>query len=371
MSTISDEPQASTARRTLRLVELLLANPTGLTPQELLAQLEISRSTLFLLLTTLKQLGYAEQSEKRGRYRAGPRLAAWQGALPGFTADLSQAFYQEAERRPWDETLVLVVPAAGGPLLLAQVEGSQRVRSAFITGQSYPGLLAAAQVLSEAPPAEVQLHGYALSTSTETLELALPVCRDGRRPDAALLLSAPAYRWQPPLLLAACLPELRVMAAHLSHRLGAGFYLPYRSGEAPALQPTRPLPASELGDFLAGPWTARLACVRPDGRPHVIPVWQEWDGQAFTVIAWQGSQWAGHLRQNPNVSLTVDEPWPPLRRVTCRGTATPWGSPAGLPQLAERLARRYLGQPAPGLAGQVEGAFRILPESLRGFQGLS
>jgi len=371
MSSISDEPQASTARRTLRLVELLLAHPAGLSPQELLAQLEISRSTLFLLLTTLKQLGYAEQSEKRGRYRAGPRLAAWQGALPGTTADLSQAFYQEVERKPWSETLALAVPAAGGPLLLAQVESNQRVRSAFITGQCYPGLQAAAQVLAGPPPAAVQLHGYSLTASAETLELALPVCRDGRRPDAALLLSVPAYRWQPPALLASFLAELRVMAAHLSYRLGAGFYLPYQSGETPNLQPTRPLPTAELDDFLAGPWTARLACVRPDGRPHVIPVWQEWDGQAFTVIAWQGSQWAGHLRLNPNVSLTVDEPWPPLRRVTCRGTAAALTDPAGLPLLAERLARRYLGQPAAGLAGQVEGAFRILPEALRGFQGLS
>jgi PPOX class probable F420-dependent enzyme len=370
MSDIPDEPQASTARRTLRLVELLQASPAGLTPAELLAQLEISRSTLFLLLTTLKQLGYAEQSEKRGRYRAGPRLAAWQGP-PGSTADLSQAFYQEAERQPRGETLALAVPAAGGPLLLAQVEGSQQVRSAFLTGQCYPALQAAQWALLAQPPAEVQRHGYALAVSAETLELALPVCRDGRRPDAVLLLSAPAYRWQAPALLAAFLPDLRVMAAHLSHRLGASFYLPYQSGEAPQLLTTRALLPAALDEFLAGPWTARLACVRPDGRPHVIPVWQEWDGQAFTVIAWRGSQWAGHLRQNPNVSLTVDEPWPPLRRVTCRGSAVALDDPARLPLLAERLARRYLGQSAPGLVGQVEGAFRIVPEALRGFQGLS
>src|SRR5512143_2039358 len=101
MSNISDEPQASAAQRTLRLVELLLANPNGLAVHEMVSQLEISRSTLFLLLNTLKQLGYAEQSEKRGRYRAAARLLAWRSAGPGVTADLSQAFYQEAEQRSW------------------------------------------------------------------------------------------------------------------------------------------------------------------------------------------------------------------------------------------------------------------------------
>ena len=371
MSNIPDDPQASAARRTLRLAELLLAAPDGLTAQELLAQLEISRSTLFLLLNTLKAAGYVAQAEKRGRYQAGPRLAAWRGSAPIPTGDLSQAFYQEAERRPPRETLALVLPAPGGPLVLAQVESPQRIRSAFWVGQADPGLQPAAQALAAEPPPEVRANGYALLAGPEAIELALPVCRDGRRADAALVLSAPAFRWQPAALLESCLPELRAMAARLSYRLGASFYAPYQSGEAPALQPAGQLNPEQISAFLAGPWTARLACIRPDGRPHVIPVWQEWDGGSFTVITWSGSQWAGYLRQNPNVSLTVDEPWPPLRRVSCRGVAEPLDAPFDLAALAERLARRYLGSPPAGLAAQVEGAFRIRPAALRGLQGLS
>lgn len=375
MSDISDEPQASAALRTLRLVELLLASPGGMPAQELVSQLEISRSTLFLLLNTLKQSGYIEQAEKRGRYRAGPRLAQWRGSAPGDSIDLSQAFYQEIERHAGgqepSETLALVTAAPAGPLVLAQVEGSQRIRSALQTGQSYPGLAAAAQVLSAEPLPPVRANGYALISGAELIELALPICRDGRRPEAVVLLSAPAFRWQPAALLQAYLPELRAMAARLSYRLGASFYAPYQAGEMPQLQPTAALSPAEIGAFLSGPWTARLACIRPDGRPHVIPVWQEWDGSSFSVITWQGSQWAGFLRQNPNVSLTVDEPWPPLRRVTCRGLAEPLDSPFDLPALAGRLARRYLGQPPTGWIDQAEGAFRIRPETLRGFQGLA
>jgi nitroimidazol reductase NimA-like FMN-containing flavoprotein (pyridoxamine 5'-phosphate oxidase superfamily) len=128
----------------------------------------------------------------------------------------------------------------------------------------------------------------------------------------------------------------------------------------------------EITQFLKGPYTARLACIRPDGRPHVIPVWQEWDGHDFFVIAWRGSQWADYVQENPNVSLTVDEPWIPLRRVVVSGCIQPHdGSPAELSRLLQRMTRRYLGRPAaPGMADQVQGAFRIHPEGLRGWQGL-
>jgi DNA-binding IclR family transcriptional regulator len=371
MSNISDEPQASAARRTLELVELLLASPDGLPPHELLIHLEVSRSTLFSLLSTLKQLGYVEQAERRGRYRPGPRLRAWRETFPAFpSADLSQAFYQETERREWPETLALAFPSPAGPLVLAQVEGSQRVRASLLPGQADSRLSATASVLAADPPDAARANGYVLATSPDMVELALPICRDGRRPDSALLLAAPAFRWQPSSLREVWLPELRAMAARLSYRMGASFYAPYQLSEPSELQPTTALTTDEVSSFLSGPWTARLGCIRPDGRPHVVPVWQEWDGLSFTVIAWRGSQWASYLRQNANVSLTVDEPWPPLRRVTCRGLAQPLDPAGGLDVLARRLARRYLGSPA-AMPGELEGAFRILPDSLRGYQGLS
>ena len=56
------ELQTSTVERTLRLVELLLAQPDGLSPQELMFQAGLPRSSLFQLLNTLKKLGYLEQA---------------------------------------------------------------------------------------------------------------------------------------------------------------------------------------------------------------------------------------------------------------------------------------------------------------------
>jgi nitroimidazol reductase NimA-like FMN-containing flavoprotein (pyridoxamine 5'-phosphate oxidase superfamily) len=126
-----------------------------------------------------------------------------------------------------------------------------------------------------------------------------------------------------------------------------------------------------MAAFLNGPWTARLACIRPDGGPHVIPVWQEWDGERFVIIAWQGSQWAEYVLQNPNVSISVDEPWPPLRRVVARGKAVQMPADSSrLDEILLRLSGRYLGQGTTGITGQVHIAFSILPDYLRGWQGL-
>ena len=236
-----DDPTSSTVQRTLRLVEVLLAQPSGLSAGQLHAQVGGSRSALYLLLATLKSLGYIQPGEKRGLYQPGPRARAWRTPPPAVPVDLNLAYY----------------------------------------------------------------------------------------------------------------------------------YLPYQPEPRLDLRPSAPLLDAEINTFLQGPWAARLACLRPDGRPHVIPVWQEWDGQVFLVLAWQGSQWADYLLRDPNVSLTVDEPWPPLRRVVCRGQAQPI-PPAelDLPALVQRLARRYLGQVPAALETQVQRAFRILPETLRGWQGL-
>jgi hypothetical protein len=103
-----------------------------------------------------------------------------------------------------------------------------------------------------------------------------------------------------------------------------------------------------------------------------VPVWQEWDGRHFFVAAWQGSLWATYVLANPNVSLSVDEPWPPLRRVLARGKAAPLQEsdfPGGLAGLLERLRRRYLG--AGGrLAQTTWQAFRITPATFAAWQGL-
>lgn len=366
---MQNEPVSSISR-TLLLLETLLQQPQGMDLTELLDRLDMARSSLFALLHTLKTLGYVEQAEKRGRYRPGPRLLAWRGgALP--QADLQTAFYQEAAAQALPETLALALPTGAEVVLAAQVEANRRIRSVFPPGFRFAGHSAAAQVLSPAPPSAVQQEGYALAHDDESAELALPICADGQTPSAALVLSAPAFRWSAERS-AASLPPLREMAARLSYRLGATRYTPWQSTAQERATLRRALDPDALAAFLAAPWIARLACVRPDGAPHVVPVWQEWDGAHFYIAAWEGSLWAKYVLANPAVSLTVDEPWPPLRRVLARGYAFPLqvtDVPGGLNALLNRLRRRYLG-PAGVLPLGEWQAFRIAPESLSAWQGL-
>ena len=365
------ETNSSSIARTLLLLETLLEQPQGADASDLLTRVDISRSSLFVLLNVLKTLGYVEQTEKRGRYRAGPRLLAWRGGA-SLTPNLQTAFHQEAASMNLSETLCLALPGLAGALLAAQVEGLAQVRSVFPAGTQFAPQSAASQALQANPNPKVTQNGYALVPGNDSVELALPICRDGQTPSAALVLSAPAFRWNE-AWLTEFLPPLREMAARLSYRMGATRYFPWQSVSDEFPTQRRALSVEQISAFLSAPWIARLACLHPDGAPHVVPVWQEWDGTHFYVTAWQGSLWAEYVLANPSISITIDEPWQPLRRVLARGKAFPLQKsdlPGGLNALLERLRRRYLGQN--GVLPIAEWqAFRILPDSLTGWQGLA
>jgi DNA-binding IclR family transcriptional regulator len=362
------------AGRTLHLLEFLLTNPTGVTPQDCLAQLDITRSSLFALLQTLKTLGYVEQTEARGAYMPGPRLLAWRGAGRKDPQDLLTAFYQETATSSIDETLALASSIPPNILLLAQRESAHHVRTSYKLGFRYtPDENAAGPVLQIAPSDAIRQNGFHLHTGSETIELSVPICEDGHHPSAAILVSAPRLRHSPESFLD-YLPSLREMAARLSYRMGAPIYAPYKQPLLSRIEPTVPLSDEELVSFLQGPWVARLACIRPDGTPHVVPVWHEYNENDFYVASWGGSKWADYLLTNPHVSLTIDEPWPPLRRVSAQGLARPLENndlPGGISATLNRLSHRFLGQPlGPDMADRPWRAFCIHPDQVRGWRGL-
>jgi PPOX class probable F420-dependent enzyme len=49
-----------------------------------------------------------------------------------------------------------------------------------------------------------------------------------------------------------------------------------------------------------------LSTVRPDGRPHLVPVWFWWDGATVLIFAKPGSQKVRNLRHNSQVVLALD-----------------------------------------------------------------
>ena len=141
---------------------------------------------------------------------------------------------------------------------------------------------------------------------------------------------------------------------------------------------------SEINAFLAEPWIARLACIKSDGSPFVVPVWYHWDKESFWIVGRKKSRWAEYLEADPRVSLVIDEPVPPIRKVICDGLAEMIEKGVG-PVLEngkksiwnqigeEHTGPRYLGEKAEEYRSSVNSepctTFRIKPNELTTWQG--
>lgn len=49
-----------------------------------------------------------------------------------------------------------------------------------------------------------------------------------------------------------------------------------------------------------------LGTVRPDGRPHMIPVWFFWDGETITIYSQPNNQKMRNLQHSTNVTLALN-----------------------------------------------------------------
>jgi len=368
------------SQRTLRVLETLAAEPEGLSTAELLEEVEGSRSGLYALLNTLRARDYIVSDE--GRHRLGPALWRLVPDRPRDMETLIAAFNEEISAGNLGETVALTWPHHGGTIVVAEIQSDRPVRVVYPVGTTRPPAAADASLFAAAGPGDhdelgtIRRRGSAALRGDDLAEIATPVCRDGVQPTAALLAGIPAQRASKQAT-ANLDREMRRLAARLSHRLGAAVYQPYGWATPEPVGPSRELDATELDDFLSGLWGAQLACVRSDGTPHVVPLWYEWDGEAIWLAASPGSSWRAYVADNPEVSVTLDEPWPPLRRVFLSGSATEVPDnevPGGLAGLRLRLATRYLGKGAERHAelSDVEGwmAVRIVPDRMHGRQGL-
>jgi PPOX class probable F420-dependent enzyme len=98
--------------------------------------------------------------------------------------------------------------------------------------------------------------------------------------------------------------------------------------------------------------TLKVATIRPDGSPHVVPVWFVLDGEDIVFTTSSASIKARNLRARPAVSLCVDDDQPPYGFVTVFGTAAVEERPADLLMWTTRIAGRYLGAARAEEAGQ-------------------
>jgi PPOX class probable F420-dependent enzyme len=95
--------------------------------------------------------------------------------------------------------------------------------------------------------------------------------------------------------------------------------------------------------LLEGTRTGKLATVRRDGRPHVVPIWfcLEGDDLIFTTAA--KSVKARSMRRDGRVCVCVDDEDPPFSYVMVEGEASTSDDPDELLRWATRIGGRYMG----------------------------
>ncbi len=97
-------------------------------------------------------------------------------------------------------------------------------------------------------------------------------------------------------------------------------------------------------DFvLTGTRTGKLAVCRPDGRPHVTPVWFVLDGDDVVLTTEDSSVKGKALRRDPRAALCVDDQEPPYSFVMIEGVATLSGDLDELRRWATTIGARYMG----------------------------
>ena len=89
--------------------------------------------------------------------------------------------------------------------------------------------------------------------------------------------------------------------------------------------------------------TGKLATVRKDGRPHVVPIWFVLDGDDLIFTTWHTTVKAANLHRDPRVCLCVDDQEPPYAFVQIEGIATIETDLSEMLQWATRIAGRYMG----------------------------
>jgi len=124
--------------------------------------------------------------------------------------------------------------------------------------------------------------------------------------------------------------------------------------------------------LLRGTKTGKLATVRKDGRPHLVPVWFDLDGDAVIFTTSDRSVKFMNMKRDPRVSITIDDQTPPYSYVMIEGTVSFSEDPGELLYWATRIGGRYMGEDQAEAYGKRnstpgEVIVRIIPSKVSAF----
>jgi PPOX class probable F420-dependent enzyme len=122
--------------------------------------------------------------------------------------------------------------------------------------------------------------------------------------------------------------------------------------------------------------TAKLATVRADGAPHVVPVWVALDGDDLLFTTGAGTSKGKALRRDPRVALCLDDEAPPFSFVMVQGTASISVDPDELLRWATVIGGRYMGADQAEAFGRRNGVpgellVRVTPTKVIAYRGVA
>jgi len=96
--------------------------------------------------------------------------------------------------------------------------------------------------------------------------------------------------------------------------------------------------------LLYGTRTGKVATVRKDGRPHVVPIWFVLDGDELVFNTGENSAKAINMRRDARVTICVDDETVPYGFIIVEGTVTLEKGSKDLKLWATRIGGRYMGE---------------------------
>jgi PPOX class probable F420-dependent enzyme len=107
--------------------------------------------------------------------------------------------------------------------------------------------------------------------------------------------------------------------------------------------PPAPVPP-EVDEFLRRANPAVVATLRPDGSPHTVATWYDWEDGRVLLNMDESRVRLRYMRRDPRVALTAvgEEGW--YRHVSVLGRVVSIEDDVELADI-DRLARRYTGRP--------------------------
>jgi PPOX class probable F420-dependent enzyme len=102
---------------------------------------------------------------------------------------------------------------------------------------------------------------------------------------------------------------------------------------------------AEVAEFLAAERTLQVASIRPDGTPHLVPMWFEVLDGRIAMWTYAKSQKGRNLRRDPRLTCLVEagETYGELRGVSIAGRAELHDDYDTVFAVGEALYRRYQG----------------------------